>query len=243
MNSTVAIVQARMGSFRFPGKMMHLLEDRPLVEWVLYRTMKANRVDKVVLATTELESDDVLATVAERLGTGIFRGAEHDVLGRYARAAQSFGASIVVRICADRPLVDPDCIDRAVDSFGCMSADVIFNHISDGAEFWPRGFGAEVLSNERVQWLDKNVDDPALREHVTLYMWKHRDLFNIRPVPCPPSMNPGKPDVRFDVDEPEDLDFLGTLCRGESMDVPGATIIAKYRSRIPPSHASLSHET
>src|SRR5690348_14470818 len=114
---TVAIVQARMNSQRLPGKMMQNLEGAPIMEWVLHRTARARLLDGVVLATTEQAADDPLVEVGQRLGVGIFRGDENDVLGRFARAAEISKAETVVRICADRPLVDPDVIDLAIRAF------------------------------------------------------------------------------------------------------------------------------
>ena len=80
----IAIVQARMGSSRFPGKMMAELCGRPLMEWVLRRCAAANSLDGVVLATTDLEQDDILAATAADLDLPAYRGSSADVLGRYA---------------------------------------------------------------------------------------------------------------------------------------------------------------
>jgi spore coat polysaccharide biosynthesis protein SpsF len=226
---TVAIVQARMNSQRFPGKMMQDLEGSPIIEWVLHRTAKAQLLDDVVLATTAQPADEPLVAAAKRLHIEVFRGDESDVLGRYARAAEMSGAETVVRICADRPLVDPGVIDLAVRTFDELKPDLAFNHISDNGERWPRGFGAEVLSTSLVNWMDKNANAPDDREHVTIYAWKHRAEYRIVPAKCPPEIDPGSPDVKLDLDTPEDLQRLRRLCAGASIDVPAGRLMARWR--------------
>jgi spore coat polysaccharide biosynthesis protein SpsF len=229
---TVAIVQARMNSHRFPGKMMQDLEGAPVMEWVLHRTARARLLDGVVLATTEQAADDPLVEVGQRLGVGIFRGDENDVLGRFARAAEISKAETVVRICADRPLVDPGIIDLAIRTFDDVKPDLAFNHISEGSERWPRGFGAEVLSAELLASMDHNAKAPDDREHVTIYAWKHRDQYRIAPAKCPPELDPGMPDLKLDLDTPEDLQRLRKLCAGASIDVPAARVVALWREAM-----------
>jgi spore coat polysaccharide biosynthesis protein SpsF len=228
-NRTVAIVQARMGSRRYPGKMMEVLESAPLIEWVLRRTCRATLLDSVVLATTTHERDNPLVDVAECLGIDVYRGSEEDVLDRYARAAEISEAQTVVRICADRPLVDPDVIDMAIRTYIDHKPDLAFNHISEGIDRWPRGLGAEVFSAELLAWMDQHTTDREHREHVTLYAWTHRNRFHILAAPCPPALDPGVPDVKLDVDEPADLQLLRKLCSGEGPDVPPERIVARWR--------------
>jgi len=229
MPRTVAIVQARMGSKRFPGKMMAQLGDAPILEWVLTRLKAARRLDDIVLATTDRSCDRVLADVAENIGISVFCGSEADVLGRFVGAAKASGAQWVVRICADRPLVDPLCVDMAIDHFSATGPDLGFNHISEADERWPRGFGAEVLSAELLRWMDLKTVDSFHREHVTQHAWKNRSYFNIVPVGCPKELDPGFADLRFDVDLPEDLSLLQGLCAGVSMSVTAGEIVERWR--------------
>ena len=108
---TVAIVQARMGSARFPGKILANLGGYPLLEWVLRRVSRASLLDETVLATSTKPQDDALAAVAKTIGIRTFRGDESDVLGRFVMTANMSDAEQVVRICADNPFVDPDNYD------------------------------------------------------------------------------------------------------------------------------------
>jgi len=222
-----------MGSSRFPGKMTARLGSWPLIEWVLARSMRARRLDAVVLATSGEGRDDVLCDIASRIGVPVFRGDEADVLGRYAGAARAYRATTVVRICGDRPLVDPAVVDLAVAEFARGGADLAFNHISEAADRWPRGFGAEVLSAALLFDMAASVDDPFHREHVTSFVWRDRIRYRIRPVPCPVALDTGIADRRFDVDTPGDLDLLRRVLPNPDITVTAEEFIARWRTTMP----------
>ena len=228
-NKVVVIIQARMGSSRFPGKMMEKLNGHTLMEWVIHRTKKAKNVDEVVLATSKKAIDDILERVAIENNCQVFRGSESDVLGRYAETSIKYEADVVVRICADRPLVDPMLIDQAVDVFNRSSADLVYNHISSKDQWWPRGFGAEVLSAEELINLDNNVTDGYEREHVTLHMWNNTSRYELLVAQCPDDINPGVKDLKLDVDQITDLNLLKKVMKNLSIDSETSEIIASWR--------------
>ena len=228
-NKVVVIIQARMGSSRFPGKMMEKLNGHTLMEWVIHRTKKAKNVDEVVLATSKKAIDDILERVAIENNCQVFRGSESDVLGRYAETSIKYEADVVVRICADRPLVDPMLIDQAVDVFNRSSADLVYNHISSKDQWWPRGFGAEVLSAEELINLDNNVTDGYEREHVTLHMWNNTSRYELLVAQCPDDINPGIKDLKLDVDQITDLNLLKKVMKNLSIDSETSEIIASWR--------------
>ena len=209
MTQIVALVQARMGSSRFPGKMLELLGDFPLLEWVLRRSCQSKKVNTVVLATTDQSGDDSLVSLAARLGVPVFRGSEKDVLGRFSEAANQHNADIVVRVCADNPFIDPREIDRLVTYFEEEPCDYACNHQDRLGSDYADGFGAEILSNALLQTITNQVDDPQYREHVTLYLWEHPDQYQLCSVPAPPAL--AFPDLRFDVDTYIDLNALQVL--------------------------------
>src|SRR5215831_15780986 len=120
---TVAIVQARMGSRRLPGKVMMRVGGRPLLVYLVERISRARTLDNIVVATTTNARDNVIIEECERRGIPNFRGSEEDVLCRYVSAARACDAGIVVRVTADNPLTDPDSIDRVVDELVSSSAD------------------------------------------------------------------------------------------------------------------------
>ena len=156
LKKIVTIIQARMGSTRFPGKMMADLHGQPLVEWVIRRCKDATRVDEVVLSTSRFARDDPLAAVALECDVQLSRGPEEDVLTRFALAATLASADIVVRVCGDRPLVDPGWTDMAIEYYQSdHSIDLAYNHIESETQAWPRGFGVEVFSADllrKMEW-------------------------------------------------------------------------------------------
>src|SRR2546430_17033111 len=120
---TVAIVQARMGSTRLPGKVMMKIAGRPLLVYLVERISRARTLDGIIVATTTNPRDNVIIEECERRGIPNFRGSESDVLSRYVSAARACAADVVVRVTADNPFTDPDSIDRVVDAIASGNAD------------------------------------------------------------------------------------------------------------------------
>jgi aminopeptidase-like protein/spore coat polysaccharide biosynthesis protein SpsF (cytidylyltransferase family) len=207
----VALVQARMGSKRFPGKMLMPLGGRPILEWVLHRVKQARTLDKVVLATSDTTADEGLADLARANGVKVFRGSENDVLARFAGAAKEAGASIVVRICADNPFVDPREIDRLVTYFAGSSCDYACNHQDRLGSRYADGFGAEILRTSLLKSIAEKVTEARHREHVTLYLWEHASEYRLCAVAAPDEL--AFPELRFDIDTPGDLVRLERLVR------------------------------
>jgi len=221
---TVAIVQARMGSARFPGKMLANLGGYPLLEWVLRRVSRASLLDETVLATSTKPQDDALAAVAKTIGIRTFRGDESDVLGRFVMTANMSDAEQVVRICADNPFVDPDEIDRLITFFQDNACDYACNHMDRLGSRYADGFGAEILSSALLQKIAAIATNPKHREHVTLYLWDHTADYCMLAVPAPEDV--AFPKMRFDIDVPADLDFLEHLTfKKINLNTPARQII------------------
>ena len=197
----VALIQARMGSSRFPGKVLEDLAGRPMLWRVAERVRRARSVDKVVIATTDHEIDDPIAEFCEREGISCFRGSEQDVLDRFYRAAKATGADIVVRITADCPLIDPAVIDKVVARFAGGDCDYVCNVLR---YTYPDGLDTEVFSFAALERAWQEARKPSEREHVTPYL--RTDKFRIANVE---SENPVSPDqFRWTVDHPADLEFV-----------------------------------
>jgi spore coat polysaccharide biosynthesis protein SpsF len=205
----VAIIQARMGSSRFPGKMLACLGGIPLIEWVVRRVQRATKLTQVVLATTFSEKDDPLVRIAASLGVSVFRGSETDVLNRFDGACKMFKATNVIRVCADNPFVDPVELDRLVNFFSNYPCDYACNHQDRLGSGYADGFGAEILSANLLIKLANLAEGNYYKEHVTSYLWDHQDQFNLKSVPAPSQIR--FPNVRVDVDTPRELKKLEEL--------------------------------
>jgi len=209
MGSTVAIIQARMGSSRLPGKMMMELSGIPIIEWVVRRVQGAALLDDIVVATSEAALDDELALVAKNLGVKVFRGSEANVLDRFVKAAEYSEADAIVRICADNPLIDPGEIDRLIQDYNNGGADYVCNHQDRLGSGYADGFGAEIFKFSLLKSIDKTELSHLYREHVTLYFWDHMDQISVRSLQAPSALN--FPKLKFDVDTFEDFLVLETL--------------------------------
>ena len=197
----------------------------PLIQWVLSRCQRAALVDEVVLATTEYPRDDALVDVANALGVAVCRGSENDVLGRFAKAAKLAQADVVVRVCGDRPLIDPKWTDMAIAYYlGNESVDLAFNHIEDECNQWPRGFGVEVFSADLLYLMDEVKTEDYDREHITPGIWNSSD-YSVQPVPCPDEL--AYP-YRLDVDEPKDLERVRQAVAGGSMYVDAKVVLDSW---------------
>jgi glutamate-1-semialdehyde 2,1-aminomutase len=163
----IAIVQARMGSTRLPGKVMRPMGGVPMIERLLARLSRARRIDGIWLATSQSDADDALAAHVAKLGHGVFRGSEADVLDRFLGAAAAAGAETVIRITGDCPLVDPGLVDAAIEDFSRGGADYLSNI---APPTFPDGLDLEIFSAQALATAAREAGTPAEREHVTPYL-------------------------------------------------------------------------
>jgi spore coat polysaccharide biosynthesis protein SpsF (cytidylyltransferase family) len=170
MTKTVALIQARMSSSRFPGKVLKTLGGLPLIVYMARRAAQARHVDEVIVVTSTDVSDDPLAEALQQASVPIFRGALADVLQRYAEAAQACSAETIVRLTGDCPLIDPDVIDAVITTRVHTSADYASN--IDPPTF-PDGLDVECFTREALERAQRQATRGPEREHVTLWM---RDL-------------------------------------------------------------------
>lgn len=222
----VALVQARLGSTRFPGKMLAPLGGQPLLAWVLKRLQRSQRIDRLVLATSTEPRDQALIALARSLDVATFTGSESDVLGRFAVAALEHQADTVVRVCADNPFIDAAVVDQLIDFYATNDCDYACNHLDRLGSRFADGFGAEILGAPLLQQLDRETSDARHREHVTIALWDHAERYRLVAPAAPPSL--AHPELRFDVDRPEDLAALETLVReqGLTLESTAAEVIA-----------------
>lgn len=199
--SPVAIIQARMSSTRLPGKVLADIEGATMLAHVIARAQRSSTLGGVVLATSSAREDDPIEEECGRLGVACFRGSLDDVLDRYYQAAGSLRAEVVVRLTADCPLLDPAVIDQVVDAFDGARFDYVSNTIDRS---FPDGLDTEVFTMEALARAWREARLASEREHVTPYLWKHKDLFRQSQV----VQNRDLSALRWTVDEPRDLELV-----------------------------------
>lgn len=202
---TVAIVQARMGSTRLPGKVLRDLAGQPMLAQVVDRLRRAKRIDDVVIATTVQPADAVIAQLCAERGWTCYRGDEQDVLDRYYQAAREARADVVVRITADCPLIDPGVVDSVVDVFAQNQPKVDYA----ASRGFPRGLDTEVFGFPNLERAWKEANTPSAREHVTPYFYTHPELFEVLEVKHSSDLS----QLRWTVDTPEDFRLVELIVR------------------------------
>jgi spore coat polysaccharide biosynthesis protein SpsF len=200
--TTAAIIQARSGSTRLPGKVLRQLLGEPLLTRVVRRVSRAKRLDKVIVATTKLSADDAIVSLAEREGWLVERGSETDLLDRYVQVARNHGADTVVRITSDCPLIDPLLIDDAIAQFEGDRWDYASNSLEPRT--YPRGLDVEVVGTDALERAWREDVDPASREHATPYIYRHPELFRLRWI----ASDDDQSHHRWCVDTKEDLQLV-----------------------------------
>ncbi len=203
-----AVIQARMGSSRLPGKVLLPLAGRPVLWHVVHRLRRCRTVDVVAVATSTGAGDDAIAAFARQEGVPCIRGPEDDVLARYVLAAEQLGADVVVRVTGDAPLIDPPTIDRLVETMIAHGAD--YATIDPSVPSIHEGF--DPVTTRALRLLAAHAgSDPAAREHVTAYLKLHPDFVPVVMIPAEPDCRHGG--ARLSVDTPADRRFLEEVYR------------------------------
>ena len=201
---TVVIVQARFGSTRLPGKVLLPLAGHSVLWHVLTRCAAIENADTVCCAVPKGAANDPIADEAAGIGVQVVRGPETDVLARYARAAETCAADVVVRVTSDCPVIDPRVCETVVDARTTSGADYAANN---SPRRWPHGLDCEVFTAAALARAAALTDDPHDREHVT--PWLRRDPSVVRvDVPGP---DPAYAVHRWTLDRPDDYQFFQAL--------------------------------
>ena len=201
-----AIIQARMGSSRLPGKVLLPLSGKPVLWHIIHRLRQCRTVNVIAIATSDKSSDDPLVEFARMEGVELVRGPEENVLQRFSLAAVQLDPDIIVRVTGDAPLIDPGTLDHLVETL-----------VGEGAEYCMGEKGVDSINEGFCTFtraalnrlLSEAAEDPVAVEHVTAYFKEHPESFRIAQIPIPPEHK--FTGARISVDTPADLRFIEEL--------------------------------
>ncbi len=196
----LVLIQARCGSSRLPGKIMKDLSGKTDLQWVIERVQRSRLVDEVMVITSIEKQDLQVVRLCAELGVRVFIGSEQDVLDRYYQAARLLHPEYVIRITADCPLFDWRYLDMAIEQLNSDS-----DYMGDLEESFPDGEDIEIIKFSALKKSWKEAELSSEREHVTLYIRKHPELFHIQRLKCP------LPDIgekRWTLDEEGDYQLI-----------------------------------
>jgi spore coat polysaccharide biosynthesis protein SpsF len=195
-----AIIQARTGSTRLPNKVFKTLCGKPLIWHIINRLKYSKKINKIILATTQNENDNVLEEWALENDISCYRGSENDVLDRYYHSAQHFEVDTIVRITADDPFKDSQIIDKVINLFEENNLDFAYNN---NPPTFPEGLDTEVFSFDALEKAHKNSIDPFEREHVSQYFYRNPLMFSQACLKNPTDLSY----LRWTIDTQQDWDM------------------------------------
>jgi spore coat polysaccharide biosynthesis protein SpsF len=202
----VAIVQARMGSTRLPGKVLKPVAGKPLLWHVLYRLTRCKALDWIVVATSDNPRDDAIEAFCRNEKIDVVRGPEDNVLERFRLAAEQTGADIIVRVSADAPFIDPQFVDHLVKTLIAAEGDYVL--VEPGAQCAHEG--VDPFTRRALDRLvAEAANDPIAREHVSGYFKAHPDF--VRIVHAAPDPRLARRGGRLTIDTPDDLAFIEAI--------------------------------
>jgi spore coat polysaccharide biosynthesis protein SpsF len=204
-----AIIQARMGSTRLPGKVLRPLCGKTILAHVIDRVRASQTIDEIVVATTDRPADDAIAALVPAFGATLFRGSEEDVLSRLYFAGRAAKADTIVRITADCPLFDGTLLRAMIEAFTSQRRrgeriDYLSNTIN---RTYPRGLDAEIIDIAALERAHREAKQPPEREHVTPYIYGHPEWFALRSYTATPDLS----QLRWTLDTEEDWHLIEAI--------------------------------
>lgn len=168
------ILQTRMSSSRLPGKVLMPVSGRPML-WYLVASLR-NSPHPLVVATSDLASDDPIAAFCEANSVAVYRGPLDDVAGRLLATAKAHGMEAFARVCGDSPLIDYRIIDQAINLYKEGGYDLVTNVHK---RTFPKGQSVEVVRTSVMEKVVRLMTTPAEREHVTKFFYASPEQFCI----------------------------------------------------------------
>ncbi|MFZ7103245.1 MAG: cytidylyltransferase domain-containing protein [Peptococcaceae bacterium] len=204
-----AIIQARMGSRRLPGKVLKEVLEKPLLQLQIERVSRSKFLNSLMVATTNNDEDGKIVDLCRKLSVPYYCGAETDVLSRYYYAARNAKADIIVRLTGDCPLLDPQVIDRVIREFLNFypQADYVSNTL---VRTFPRGMDTSVISFSALEEAFLKARNPQDREHVTSFIYLNPQQFKLKNVCYHQDVSR----YRLTVDTAEDFSLIKRIIEG-----------------------------
>ena len=191
-----------MGSKRFPGKVLTPIQGIPILKLIETRLSTSKKLDDIIVATTDLESDDLIEQVCDEENIKCFRGSENDVLRRYALAAEGPIDRRIVRVTADCPFVSGETLDPVLEQCELNPDCALVTTKPD----YPRGIDYEIVPFSVLSEIEKRATEPSDREHIFNFIYGKPHEFNILRLPCPNTL--AKVQREFLLDTPDDLSTI-----------------------------------
>lgn len=202
-----AIVATRMTSSRLPGKVLMDLAGKPALVRLIERLKRSKYLNEIVIATTTNQTDDIVVETAKSQGVLYYRGSEEDVLLRTVEAAEASGTDFIIQITSDCPLIDHETIDRVIERISEHShIDYAANQL---IRTYPLGFSVEVFRTKDLRHVEQTINDPAVRQHVSLYFYEHPEKYYLSNVEAPHFLH--HPEYRLTLDTEEDYHLIQNI--------------------------------
>ena len=202
------IIQARTGSARLPKKVIQKIDnDLTVLDYVIDQVKYSQKIEKIIVATTNLIEDDLICKYANLQKIECFRGSSEDVLDRFYQCAKKYSAKTIVRITADNPLIDPNIIDKVINEYN--KCDFITNTLE---RTFPYGTEVEVFSFVSLEKAWENAKKPSEREHVTPFIRNPKNKFVLKNIKNQKNIS----NFRYTVDKLEDLQLVKEIIKNIS---------------------------
>lgn len=198
-----ASIEARFSSSRLPGKVLNKVCGIPVLSHMVRRLKRSSFIDDIVIATTTNPKDSPICELAKQEGIDYFQGSEEDVLARVVGCHERAKSDVIVELTGDCPLIDVYWVDRVIEKFLENKWDFVSNCIP---MTFPRGLDCKAFWYKDLKWTADNINDAAVREHVSLYYYEKEGRYKLGSIEAPAWLR--YPDYRWTLDTKEDLEFI-----------------------------------
>ncbi len=202
----IAIIQARMSSKRFKGKVLKKINDNTILDIITKRIQMSQKVKKIIIATSKKKSDDKISNFCKKNKILCFRGSLNNVYQRYCDVVKKIRSKAFVRICADSPFIDPFLIDKLLKIFEKGKYDIVTNILE---RTYPKGQSIEIFKTKVFLGQQKKIKKMNDKEHVTTFFYRNRRKFKIKNV----EMRRNYSKINFCVDYKKDLKFVSAVSK------------------------------